>query len=169
MSLETVLADRRKEILRKWEEVVLDRYEAESVRIFKNQKDPFANPLGHKTSAGLEELYEVVCDESDVEIETPALGQLIKLMAVQNIAPSQALGFVFSLKVIVRKVAGKKEISSREWESLDARVDRAALALFDIYNACREQLHRVRFNDLQKQRNALTSEAVCPSAFMNDE
>lgn len=169
MKLKTLLTDKEAEILKNWEKAVLGRYEEDTVRIFMGQKDQFANPVGHKTTAGLKELYRVICDESDQEIETPALGQLIKLMAVQQIPPSQALGFVFTLKEIVRKAAGSKQISDQEWESFDGRVENAALALFDIYHASREQLHQVHFNDFTKKRNALTSEVVCPTALMDDE
>lgn len=169
MKIKDLLEEKETEILNKWKEVVLGRYEAETVRIFMDQQDQFANPLGYKTSAGLKELYRVICDESDREIETPALGQLIKLMAVQEISPSQALGFVFTLKEIIRKIARNRKISEVEWESFDARVDQAALALFDLYSNSREKLNQVRFNDFKTGRNALTPEVVCPSASINDE
>lgn len=170
MDIKTILIDKEKKILKKWEEVVMGRYDPQAVSIFKKQKDQFANPLGYKTTTGLKELYEVICDESDQEIETPALGQFVKLMAVQEVNPSEALKFVFTIKRIVRKAAGKKKISDQEWEAFDNRVDGVALALFDIYSASREQLWEVRYEDFEKKRFTLTREGgVCPSALLNDE
>lgn len=92
-----------------WEDIVLGEYQKDTIRIFKKQKDQFANPVGHKIRVGLAELYDVLCDESDNEVETPGLEDLLKVRAVQPIAASTAVSFVFDLKPLVEEQCKKRE------------------------------------------------------------
>jgi len=168
MLIKDLLKNKKTELLAQWEDYVLGNYEPDTFAIFKNKKDQFANPVGHKIRVGLEELYEVICDESDREIETPVLGQLIKLRAVQDEPPSQTVSFLFKFKELVRNQwqKGKIEMPIDQWLAFDARVDAAALAVFDIFMASREQLYQVRLKDIKASRDIITSNAVCPSALM---
>lgn len=169
MQLDELLVEKRAVILTQWEDFLLEKFAPETIRIFKKQKDQFANPMGHKITAGLAELFDVICDTGSQEVETPALGQLIKLRAVQEISASDAVFFVFQLKKIVRKACLKKVKKTElyeEWLAFDARVDAAALAVFDMFMASREQIYKVRVNELSTGR---LDGAVCPSAMMKKE
>jgi len=169
MQLDKLLVEKRAAILSHWEDCLLEKFVPDTIRIFKKQKDQFANPMGHKITAGLMELFDVICDSGDHEVETPALGQLIKLRAIQEISASDAVAFVFRLKNIVRKEylkKVKKIESDEDWFEFDARIDAAALAVFDMFMASREQIYTVRLNELSTGR---LSGAVCPSAMMKKE
>jgi hypothetical protein len=78
----------------------------------------------------------------------------MKIRAVQQFTPSQAVGFVFRLREIVRAelggVAADPEVSV-ELAELDAQIDRIALAAFDTYVACREQVYELRINEVKRQ------------------
>jgi hypothetical protein len=169
MQLDKLLVEKRAVILSQWEDCLLEKFVPDTIRIFKKQKDQFANPMGHKITAGLAELFDVICDTGSHEVETPALGQLIKLRAIQEISASDAVSFVFRLKKIVRKECLKKvktTESYEEWLEFDAGVDAAALAIFDMFMASREQIYTVRVNELSTGR---LDGAVCPSAMMKKE
>lgn len=169
MQLDKLLTEKRAVILTQWEDCLLEKFVPDTIRIFKKQKDQFANPIGHKITAGLAELFDVICDTGSHEVETPGLGQLIKLRAIQEISASDAVSFVFRLKKIVRKEflkKVKKTESYEEWLEFDARVDAAALAVFDMFMASREQIYQVRVNELSTGR---LNGAVCPSAMMKKE
>ena len=169
MQLDKLLIEKRKVILSHWEDCLLEKFAPETIHIFKRQKDQFANPMGHKINAGLAELFDVICDAGDQEVETPALGQLIKLRAVQEISASDAVSFVFRLKKIVREASlkkGKKTELYEEWLAFDARVDAAALAVFDMFMASREQIYKVRVSELSTGR---LDGAVCLSAMMKKD
>jgi hypothetical protein len=170
MQLEKLLKENKAGVLQKWEDCLLEKFAPDTVQIFKKQKDQFANPMGHKISAGLGELFDVICDTGDHEVETPALGQLIKLRAIQQISASDAVSFVFQLKRIVREVCRKAKVteSYEEWLAFDARVDAAALAVFDMFMASREQIYKVRMSELSTGRYVLDG-AKCPSALMKEE
>lgn len=166
--LENLLHEKKKVILEKWEDTILGTYSPDTYTIFKQQKNPFANPIGHKVRTGLEELFDVLCEPSDREVLTPDLQELIKLRAVQDIPASQAVSFIYNLKEIVRSELNKKDVASfyNDWLALDARIDAAALAIFDMYMAYRERIHQVKFTELNSGRNLITKNG-CPSALMN--
>lgn len=171
MQLGKLLSEKRAVILEQWEDFLLNQFAPDTVQIFKKQKDQFANPMGHKISAGLAELFQVICETGDHEVETPSLGQLIKLRAVQQISSSDAVSFVFQLKKIVRKECMKKMKTAgsyEEWLAFDARVDAAALAVFDMFMASREQIYKVRVSELSTGRYVLDG-AKCPSAMMKED
>lgn len=168
MLIKDLLEEKKTELLAQWEDHVLSNYEPDTFAIFKGKQDQFANPVGHKVRVGLAELYDVICDESDREIETPVLGQLIKLRAVLDEPASQTVSFLFKFKELVRRQwqKGKIEIPIDHWLEFDARVDAVALAVFDIFMASREQLYQVRLKDIKASRDIITSNAVCPSALI---
>lgn len=166
--LETLLQKKKKEILDKWENSILSSYAPDTFRIFKEQQNQFDNPIGHKVRIGLNELFDVLCDTSDEGVLTPDLEELIKLRAVQEFSASDAVSFVFKLKEIVRKELKKGDVVSfyNEWLAFDARVDAAALVIFDMFMRNREQIHRVRLTEFKTGRDAYTQGGACPSALL---
>ncbi len=170
MDLQSILSSKKKAILQKWTDAVLDTYE--SPGFFKKQKDRFANPIGATISDGLQELYDILLENRELDEAVTPLESIIKMRAVQDFAPSRAVSFVFQLKDIVhQEVAGEASAEGLR-ESLaafDARLDRAALMAFDIYMECRERLHRIRVNEVLSGRSALTDGTKCVSAMLREE
>jgi hypothetical protein len=80
----------------------------------------------------------------ETERIAPALDALIRIRAVQDLTASQAVGFVFLLKPILRELAPVDD-------SLNDRIDRLALMAFDKYMQCREQLADIRVNEGQRR------------------
>jgi len=166
--LQKLLLDKKVEILEKWEDSILRSFSPDAFHIFKKQKNQFANPVGHKIRTGLEELYDVLCEPSNNEVITPDLEQLIKMRAVQQVSASDAVSFIFKLKEIVRKELLKKGMteSYNEWLAFDARIDAAALVIFDMFMASKEQIYKVRINEFQHGRHILVDGSICPSALV---
>ena len=138
---------------------------------FLKGKDPFANPLGHSFAEGLRELYRDL--RSAEPTGMPAtLEHLMKLRAVQaELAPSAALAFIFGLKKVIR-LECRQEWSAeveQEWPEVAGRIDRLALAGFDLYMASRERLYQVRIRELQSGRHQIIDQARCPSAMLREE
>jgi hypothetical protein len=80
----------------------------------------------------------------------PALDQIIRIRAIQNFSPSQAVAFVFFLKTVIRealeediKQSGIKE----ELLVIETRIDQLALLAFDQYMVCREKLYDLKANE----------------------
>jgi len=167
MSIETLLAPKKKAIVQKWIDQVLDSYGAPD--FFKKQKDRFANPIGSTVSDGLQNIFAILVEEKDLAEAAKPLEDIIKIRAVQEFAPSVAVSFVYILKNIVREELAKEK--NREevlvfLSVLDSRIDKIALMAFDIYMDCRERLHQIRVNEVLSGRSALTDGTKCASAML---
>ena len=167
MSIETLLAPKKKAIIQKWIDQVLDSYGAPD--FFKKQKDRFANPIGITVSDSLHNLYIILVEERELTEASKPLEDIIKIRAVQEFTPSNAVSFVYLLKNIVREELAKEK--NREevlslLSALDSRIDKIALMAFDFYMDCRERLHQIRVNEVLSGRSALTDGTKCVSAML---
>ena len=154
MTLRRLLQDKRDTIARAWLEYVLATYPGDSAAVFARERDPFANPVGHSLRVGIEGILDVLLDRTDVEGIREHLLGIMKIRAVQQFAPSQAVGFVFRLREIVRAELGGAAADPQfavELAELEAQIDRIALAAFDAYVACREQVYQLRINEVKRQ------------------
>jgi len=170
MSIETLLAPKKKAIVQKWIDQVLDSYGAPD--FFKKQKDRFANPIGSTVSYGLQNLFAILVEDKELAEAVKPLEDIIKIRAVQEFAPSAAISFVYILKEIVREELAKE--NNREevltlLAVLDSRIDKVAFMAFDIYMDCRERLHKIRVNEVLSGRSALTDGTKCVSAMLKNE
>ena len=169
MNLETFLTEKKKALVQKWIDQVLDSYGSSA--FFKKQKDRFANPIGATISDGLSKLYTVLVENQDLSEASRPLEEIIKIRAVQDFAPSQAVLFVYQFKNIVRQeLAGEKNNNELlvGLAPLEARIDKVALMAFDHYMICRERLHQIRVNEVLSGRFALTDGTKCFSAMLKE-
>lgn len=169
MELTEALADKKNEILSLWIARTLDSYV--SPGFFKSSKDPFANPVGSNISAGLTTLLELLLANAEQQAFVSALDQVIRIRAVQEFTPAQALAPFLELKWVVKQVfSGDKKTQPllQSLDGLDCEIDRLALSAFNIYSECREQLYRNRIREL-KSGSAVLTDAACPSAVLRQE
>lgn len=146
------LKGRAEAILERWYEDVLKTYSAQAFKAWTREKDPFANPVGHSLRAGMTAILAGLLDDADDETVRPGIDQALQIRAVQDLSPSQAVGFVFRLKDIVRdesrRLAGSN--SAEELAGLERRIDEFALAAFDSFAMYRERVVAVRINELKR-------------------
>ena len=146
------IAEHRDAILERWIEDVIKGYPEETAEFLRSKSDRFANPVGARLREGLEELLDGVIEGVDpAELES-ALDHVIRVRAVQQFAPSEALGFVFDLKRLVREVLGEPDA----WpvaglSAFDGNVERLGLRAFDVYMRCREQMWAIRAQEIRNQ------------------
>ncbi len=101
-------------ILEKWLDILLGSYSPQTVQFLKKEKDPFGNPVAHQLSRGLGDLLAVLVEEKSVEEARTALDEIIRVLALQETAPSQALAFIFHLKQVVRDELAE-ELKTLPW------------------------------------------------------
>jgi hypothetical protein len=126
-------------ILKRWIEDTIRSYPIASRVFLSKEQDPFRNPVGHTLRCSLSVLLDQVVGEMDVGCIAPALDDIVRLRAVQDLNPSQALHFLLLLKPIMRELA-----ADRDQLLLNDRIDQLALMAFDTYMRCREQLAEIR-------------------------
>jgi hypothetical protein len=135
----STLANQKQALLEKWLERTLATYPRQTLQFLHDEKDRFRNPVGHTLREGLATLLDEVAGEMDAARIRPALESIVRLRAVQDFTPSQAVGFVYLLR----------EIFAEEGEgagspAMQKRIDELALLAFDLYMKCREEIFEIK-------------------------
>ena len=167
MNPQALLAEKKKVIVTRWIDMVLDTYS--SPEFFKKQKNRFANPIGATISDGLQKLYDIIVEAPNLDAAAEPLENIIKIRAVQDFTPSQAVSFVYLFKTIVREELAKEregEPFLKSLSEIETRSDKIALMAFDLYMNCRERLHQIRINEVLSGRSAFTDGTKCVSAML---
>jgi hypothetical protein len=154
MSLSTLLANKRKDILDTWLSLILDTYPADSAAFMKRQPNRFANPVGHTFAHETGVLFDHLLGDGDIDAATAALERINKIRAVQDFSASEAVAFVFFLKSAVRKVLSHELADGQltaDLLALESRIDETALLAFDSYMQCREKLFQIRCDSIRRQ------------------
>ena len=103
MGLEKQLAKKKDAIVKDWFERVSRTYAPDTAQFLKSVQDPISNPVGQSLSIGLAGLFEQLLVGPDKEAVKTYLDPIIRIRAVQNFTPSQAVAFVFILKTVIRE------------------------------------------------------------------
>ena len=152
MRLENILEQKKTSILKKWFDLIIQTYPADTSKFLKTQKDPFANPVGGTFSRGLNTLFDVLLKGLDEETVKSFLGPLIRIRAVQGFSPAQAVAFIFALKQVIRATL-HKEIKAglylKEQLQFESKIDELGLFAFNIYVECREKIYQIKASELR--------------------
>jgi hypothetical protein len=154
MRIDDFLKQKKAAIKRRWLELIIDTYPADGREFFRKQKNRFLNPVGAALSRLVEALYdELLNGAASADIST-ILEDFVKVRAVQDFTPSEAVGFVLYLKQAVREELAEDIRTSRLFEellALETRIDRLLLKAFDVYMQAREKIYEIKANDLKRK------------------
>jgi hypothetical protein len=103
MKINHVLAEKKQEILKKWFNLILETYPSDTAQFLKEQKNRFHNPVGHTISEGIDCIFEELLGGMDSDRISLFLDNMIRIRALQDFTPSQAIGFIFILKKVMRE------------------------------------------------------------------
>ncbi|MEJ2724414.1 MAG: RsbRD N-terminal domain-containing protein [Deltaproteobacteria bacterium] len=162
MKLEHLLSQKEADIVDRWVNLILETYPYDAQRFLKKQKDPFANPVGTTLRKEIQKLYGMLQGEIDPQELTPVLDGIIRIRAVQDFNPSQAVLFVFLLKKIVREELEKETQDHQlvdELQHFESKLDEVALLAFDVYMKCKEKLYEIRSLEARNQVSKLLKRA----------
>ncbi len=169
MKLAELLLKNQDAIVGRWLELVLATYSGGAPAAFKQQKNPFANPVGHNLRVGTRNIFAALLrgmdfGRIDIEMIRQDLHNIVKIRAVQQFSASGAVGFVFHLKTAVQAELENAELEDAElaemvkdpWfccelTKLEGQIDQVALAAFDIFVQCREQVCELRINEVKRR------------------
>jgi len=164
--LESLLLQRSSSVLDKWFDAVLGTYPPDTKRFLKKQKNQFANPVGTTLFKEMEGLFQELLRGLDRKKSFAILDRIIRIRAVQDFAPSEAVGFIFSLKTIIRSELEseiRKNDLDEELSRLDERIDDLVLLAFDIYMQCKEKVYEIRVREAKNHVSRLLrkAELIC--------
>ena len=157
MSLNNLLSDKRSKIIKKWQDAIIASYPKDSRGFLKRTKSQFANPVGSIIGKEIENLYDEVIQGDNPEKIFSCLDTIIRIRAVQDFSPSQAVAFVLQLKQIIREELGNGH--SPDMLALDSRVDEVLLMAFDVYSKCRQEIYEIRVREVKNQVGKLLERA----------
>ena len=163
MKLEDRLKQKAAPIRKRWLDLIIDTYPADSQRFFREQKDRFANPVGTALSRAVETLYHELLHGMDSEKVNASLDEIVRIRAVQDFSPARAMRFMFLLKKVLREELDQEfKESQGPWEellALETRVDEMALRGFDLYMNCREKVYEIRAKEAKNHVSRLLQKA----------
>ena len=157
MNIDTLLAEKRSKIIKKWRDAIINSYPEDSRGFLKREKSQFANPVGLIISKEIETLYDEIIKGENSEQLSSCLDSIIRIRAVQDFKPSRAVAFVLQLKQIIGEELGSG--LADEMRILDNRIDEIALLAFDVYSACRQKISDIRVNEVKNQVGRLLERA----------
>ncbi len=152
MRLNNLLEQRKTTIIKDWFVLAIETYPPDTASFLKRQKDPFANPVGRTVSRGLEGLFNELLKEMDYETITSFLDPIIRIRAIQNFSPAQAISFIFLLKKTIRKNIKKETLEEQLFNELllfESKIDRLVMIAFNLYMQCREKICELKANEMR--------------------
>jgi hypothetical protein len=155
MDLIDLLSRNETTILKRWLDLILETYAADTAALMRKDKDQFTNPVGSTLSREIKALFKKLCEEGQNEKCQASLDSILKIRSVQDFSPSQAVGFVFLLKRAIEETLKSeicKESMMDEWLKFQSRIDDLALQAFDTYMECREKICEIRINQARSER-----------------
>jgi hypothetical protein len=161
MGLPEILREKREALADRWRELVLESYPPQAVAFLRQEKDGFQNPVGATIRQAIDELTGVLVTGAGPEDPAAPLDALVRMRAVQNYSPRQAVGFVFLFRraladVLRDELAG---VHAEELIELDARLDEMALEAWDRYAACRDKMSELRAREATARTYTLLKRA----------
>lgn len=145
MSTEDIISARRDAAIQKWTEAVFAMYPFETTGFIRTQRDQFANPVGHATRAAGEQIYDAVTGRDvDMEKVHASVAALIRIRAVQDLKPEQAVGVLYLYKSVLRELLLADMLAAGDVQGfldMGDRLDTLCLMAFNLYLADREQVY----------------------------
>jgi hypothetical protein len=151
MSLFKQLSQKKKTIIKKWFDKVVDSYPVDTAQFLKSQNDSFANPVGQTTLRSLEGMFDLIVGDFDSNTAKEHVDPVIRIRSIQDFTPSRAVRFIYDLKKIIREQVPLHSDAEtmRACADMDQRIDAMALVAFDIYMQCREKIYDLKANEMR--------------------
>ena len=152
--LKDFLISKKSSIIDSWIQLIIETYPSKTSNFLKSQKDRFSNPVGYTISNSAEKIFEEIVNSRNIEKIKAVLNDIIKIRAVQDFSPSEAVGFIFSLKKVVRKELGQEVIQGNiltELFEIESYIDDLALIAFNLFSDAREKIFNIRLSEIKSQ------------------
>jgi len=178
--LEELIAQHRERIAACWFERVTATYPEQTTRFLRQQKDPFANPMGAALRRGMTLVVDALADGARLERagdvrkgDQPAqnpqaqaqaqgpesmldegLDSIIRIRSIQDTGPSEAVVFVLELKhVLAQQLAEGSSTGAAQAQQarLESLIEHLLLRAFDIFVSLREEVYRIRVNEISNR------------------
>ncbi len=162
MTLKEHLQENRSAIVDQWFETVVGTYQEETRGPLRRQNAPFTNPVGFNAAQGLEGLFDGLLKGMMPSETSRFLDAIVRIRAVQDFPPSEAVRFIFQLKDVVRRElneALRDPSTAADLASFEYAIDDLALFAFDLYMQCREKIYDIKAKEARSATFRLLQQA----------
>ncbi len=158
MKISFLLSEKKREIAKTWFDLIVETYPQDTANFLKTQKNRFGNPVGYTITEGIDVVLEELSGEMDFTRVSRYLDNIIRIRAIQDFTPSQAVGFIFLLKKVIREELADEIREKQLFNDLlmiESQIDQLANVSFDMYMASREKIYKLRANELKNRTSRI--------------
>ncbi|MEW6600016.1 MAG: RsbRD N-terminal domain-containing protein [Nitrospirota bacterium] len=169
MKICRLLSEKKHEISKTWFDLITKTYPQDTANFLKTQKNRFGNPVGYTISEGIDVILEELTGDIDFARVSQYLDNIIRIRAIQDFTPSQAISFIFLLKKVIREELIEQIHEHELFDELlmiESRIDQLAYVSFDMYMANREKIYKLRANELKNRTSRIMK---ISNMFQEDE
>jgi hypothetical protein len=150
MDISCILADKKDVVIDKWQELIFKIYPQDIVRFLRYEQDRFANPAGYRILNGIKEIFDKLQNGCKKEEFVSVLDDIIKILALQEMLPSQAVSFIFCLKQVIKESICKEKYYNELLE-LEDRIDELVKMAFDIFVKYHKKVYELKIKEMRQR------------------
>ena len=152
MKIKDLLLKKKQSILKKWFDHVMETYPQNTTGFIKGKVNSLNHPVGQAIHEGLEGIFDEIVGDTDREKVSIYLDNIIRIRAIQDFTPSQAVSFMFLLKKVLREELQEEVRQHQMYEDimrLESEIDDLINVSFDIFVKCREKIYELKANEMK--------------------
>jgi len=143
-----ISAMRKQSVAERWLALIVETYPDQARQFLVNERDPFRNPVGQALRENIFLLADELLGEMDADKVKQALRDVVRIRAVQDSSPKEAIAFVFLLKNILRdELTDEPEVHLE----MEKRIDDMALIAFDFFVQCRQRIYAALVSETRRR------------------
>ena len=153
MELSELLEKNRPSILKKWLDEIFGTYPADTTMFLKGRQDRFTNPVGHTITVNAGHILEGLIKGDAAGRLSAYLGQIIRIRAVQDFTPSQAVAFMDGLKPAIAghlKTEIHKYNLHGEWAEFETRIDSLTQRAYELHAEMKKRIDVIRTKEIDR-------------------
>lgn len=147
MDVKDLLSKKRDSIINKSFELTISTYPENTQIFFKEKNRQFTNPVGYTIYKGIEQIIDNLISDKPIESFISPVEEIIKIRALQDFTPSQAVGFVFLIKKAIYDELVKDSNTDQLMDIL-AQIDSLSMIAFDIFMKYKERIYDLKAKEL---------------------
>jgi hypothetical protein len=151
--LERLLLLKKEAILQGWLREIYSSYIPGTNKFLQNGNDRFANPVGHTISVNAAQLLDALIRGDDPGTMHGCLEKIIRIRAVQDFTPTQAVSFMSELKTIIRSQIIQDATKHRlldELNALETTIDSLGCAAAELHTKMKTQIRELAIKEAVK-------------------
>ncbi len=152
--LKDICKENEEKLLSLWLNDFFNHHKLDDIGVSRTITDKFLNPVAYTIKASTAVLFPAIIGE-DAEPENIKfhLDEILKIQAIQQLSPAQALLPLLAIKNHIYKFTNNEAALISEFKEMTDRLDTLLLMAFDIFTQEKEKIYRIRVNELKSAQS----------------